>query len=143
MPRSRPPRPKLSGYSGTPLVKKLGVKPGSTLTLLSAPDGFVDELVGLPDDVRVLSRSAGSPDLVIWFVRSKRELDGRIPAVSRLMGDGMWIAWPKKASGVATDVTEDVVRGAGLKNGLVDYKVCAVNDTWSGLKFARRRSEKS
>ena len=128
----------LTGYSGTPLVKKLGIKPGSTLALLAAPDGFVDELVGLPGDVRLQNRPAGSPNLVVWFVRSRRELEGRVPAISQQMGDGLWIAWPKKASGVVTDVTEDVVRAAGLKNGLVDYKVCAVNETWSGLKFARR-----
>jgi hypothetical protein len=129
-----------AGYSGTPLVKKLGIKPGSTLTLLDAPRGFRRELIGMPKGVRV-SQALGDtpPDLIVWFVMSGRALDVRMATVSRAMGAGLWVAWPKKASGVATDLTEDVVRAAGLANGLVDYKVCAVNETWSGLKFARRK----
>lgn len=123
-------------------MKKLGIKPGSTLSLVGAPDGFLDELVGLPDDVRLLARPDGAPNLIVWFVGSKRALEGRIPTVSRQMGEGLWIAWPKKASGIVSDLTEDVVRAAGLKHGLVDYKVCAVNNTWSGLKFARRRARR-
>jgi len=130
----------LAGYSGTPLVKKLGIKPGTTVALLGAPEGFRRELVGLPDDVRLVTRAAGSPDLVVWFVTSKKTLDAHLAAVGRVMGPGLWISWPKKSSGVVTDVTEDVVRAAGLARGLVDYKVCAINDLWSGLKFARRKS---
>jgi hypothetical protein len=129
----------LSGYSGTPLVKKLGIKPGARVALLAAPGGFRDELVGLPDDVRLITRATGAPDLIVWFVGSRRALDARIARISSTMGQGLWIAWPKKASGVKTDLTEDAVRGAGLANGLVDYKVCAINETWSGLKFAKRR----
>ena len=89
-----------------------------------------------------MARASGSPDLVVWFATSRRAIDGRIADVSRLItaGRGLWIAWPKKASGVTTDLTEDVVRGAGLAQGLVDYKVCAIDATWSGLKFARRRA---
>jgi hypothetical protein len=129
-----------AGYSGTPLVKKLGIKVRSTLTRLDAPRGFRRELVGMPKAVRVSQALGGTaPDLIVWFVMSGRALDVRMAAVSRAMGPGLWVAWPKKASGVATDLTEDVVRAAGLANGLVDYKVCAVNETWSGLKFARRR----
>lgn len=129
-----------AGYSGTPLVRKLGIKPGSTLVLLEAPRGFRRELLGMPKGVRVSQALGGSPpDLIVWFVMSGRALDVRMAAVSRAMGPGLWVAWPKKASGVATDLTEDVVRAAGLANGLVDYKVCAVNETWSGLKFARRK----
>ena len=129
-----------AGYSGTPLVKKLGIKPGSTLTLLDAPRGFRRELIGMPKGVRVShAPGAKQPDLIIWFVMSGRALDVRMATVSRAMGAGLWVAWPKKASGVATDLTEDVVRAAGLANGLVDYKVCAINETWSGLKFARRK----
>ena len=129
----------LSGYSGTPLVKKLGIKPGARVALLSEPGGFRDELIGLPDGVRLLTRAAGAPDLIVWFVDSRRALDARIARMRDSMGQGLWIAWPKKASGVKTDLTEDAVRGAGLANGLVDYKVCAINETWSGLKFARRQ----
>ena len=142
-----------AGYSGTPLVKKLGIKPGMRLTLTGAPRGFRQELVGLPRDVRLPSMTTPStrcdvrispqmeksPDLILWFVQSRRLVEGMMPAVASRMGDGLWVAWPKKASGVHTDVTEDVIREAGLASGLVDYKVCAINHIWSGLKFARRR----
>jgi hypothetical protein len=128
-----------AGYSGTPLVKKLGIKPGMRLTLAGAPRGFRQELVGLPRDVRISPRMETSPDLILWFVQSRRAVEGMMPAVAGRMGDGLWVAWPKKASGVHTDVTEDVIREAGLANGLVDYKVCAINHIWSGLKFARRK----
>jgi hypothetical protein len=128
-----------SGYSGTPLVRKLGIKPGSRLVLLGAPTGFRRELPGMPEDVRVTSKAIEGAELAVWFVKSRRELEGRVPAISLEMGQGLWIAWPKKASGVVTDLTEDLVRRAGLANGLVDYKVCAINETWSGLKFARRK----
>jgi hypothetical protein len=131
----------LSGYSGTPLVRKLGIKPGSSLALVRAPAGFRRELVGLPSDVRVTTRVAGAPDITVWFTGSERELARGIASMSRRMGAGLWIAWPKKASGIATDLTEDAVRAAGLAHGLVDYKVCAVNEVWSGLKFARRRDK--
>jgi hypothetical protein len=133
----------LEGYSGTPLVRKLGIKPGFTVALVAAPPGFRRELVGLPGDVRLVTRAGGTPDLVLWFVRTRRDLNRRVGRIGGLIGTGigagLWIAWPKKASGVSTDVTGDVVRGAGLAHGLVDYKVCAINETWSGLKFARRR----
>jgi hypothetical protein len=129
----------LAGYSGTPLVKKLGIKPGSRLALLGAPPGFRKELVDMPDDVRVTSKALDGAELALWFVKSRRELEGRAPAVSLEMGQGLWIAWPKKASGIVTDLNEDHVRRAGLANGLVDYKVCAINNIWSGLKFARRK----
>jgi hypothetical protein len=130
----------LAGYSGTPLVTKLGIKPGATVALVGAPPGFRRELVGLPREVRLVTRAAGAPDLVIWFVRARRDLDARVGRIGGLIrtGAGLWVAWPKKASGVTTDVTEDTVRGAGLAHGLVDYKVCAINTTWSGLKFAPR-----
>lgn len=128
-----------SGYSGTPLAKKLGIKPDARVALIAAPKGFKSELEGLPEGVRFSSRLVPTPDLAVWFVSSRRELEGRMPQVARAMGQGLWVAWPKKASGVRTDVTEDVVRNAGLGNGLVDYKVCAINSIWSGLKFARRQ----
>jgi len=128
----------LAGYSGTPLVSKLGIRPGTRLALIAAPDGFERELAGLPSDVRVMARVTGSPELTVWFVGRRRDLDRRMASVARLMGPGLWVAWPKRASGVATDLSEDLVRAAGLAHGLVDYKVCAINATWSGLKFARR-----
>ena len=138
-PRAAPAPGGGGGYSGTPLVKKLGIKPGTVLALLGAPSGFTEALDGMPDDVRIVKKLDGAPDLAIWFIRSRRELDGRMPEISGAMGQGLWVAWPKKASGVVTDVTEDFVRAAGLANGIVDYKVCAIDLTWSGLKFARRR----
>jgi len=128
-----------AGYSGTPLVRKLGIKSGMRVALVSAPSDFRRLLVGLPGDVRLSDRAAGSPDLGVWFVTRRRELDRRIEALAGCLGHALWIAWPKKTSGVETDLTEDVVRNVGLARGLVDYKVCAIDATWSGLKFARRR----
>jgi len=130
----------MPGYSGTPLVKKLGIKPDSLVTLVGAPKGFKSELSGLPAGVRFSHRFTPTPDLAIWFVSSRREVEGRMPEVARVMGAGLWVAWPKKASGIVTDVNENVIRSAGLAQGIVDYKVCAINDIWSGLKFARRKS---
>ena len=130
----------MAGYSGTPLVRKLGIAPGSTLALLGAPPGFMKQLVGLPADVRVSTRAVGAPDLVVWFVTRQRDLERRMASISALMQSGLWIAWPKRASGVTSDLSEDAIRAAGLAHGLVDYKVCAIDQTWSGLKFARRRT---
>jgi len=140
----------MAGYSGTPLVKKLGIKPATTLALLSAPDGFTRLLEGLPADVRVVRRRSedslsprrrptAAADVTIWFVTAQRDLDRRISRVATAMGAGLWISWPKKTSGKLTDLTENLVRDAGLACGLVDYKVCAIDETWSGLKFARRK----
>ena len=128
----------LSGYSGTPLVKKLGIKPDARVALIGAPPGFRRELVGLPPRVALSTHARGSPDLVVWFVKSLRQLDAGIDGMARAMGPGLWIAWPKRSSALASDIGENEVRAAGLAHGLVDYKVCAVNETWSGLKFARR-----
>jgi hypothetical protein len=132
----------MAGYSKTPLTKKLGIKAETVVALLGAPAGFERSLADLPSGVTFTARAAGTPDLVVWFATSRRQVDGRIVDVARLIttGRGLWIAWPKRASGVVTDLTEDVVRGAGLAHGLVDYKVCAIDATWSGLKFARRRT---
>ena len=139
----------MAGYSGTPLSKKLGIKPDFLVALLGAPSNFERQLAGLPLGVRFTTRAAGTPDLVIWFATSRRHLDGRASEVARFVagsgagrpGGGLWIAWPKKASGVVSDLTEDIVRRAGLAHGLVDYKVCAIDATWSGLKFAPRRAD--
>ena len=130
-----------AGYSGTPLARKLGIKPDSVVALLGAPSGFTQTLEGLPDGVRFTARAAGTPDLVIWFATARRQLDSRMIDVATLITDGrgLWVAWPKKTSGVVSDLTEDIVRRAGLAHGLVDYKVCAIDQTWSGLKFARRK----
>ena len=129
-----------AGYSGKPLVTKLGIKPGHRIALISAPAGF--KLDGLPENVRALGPSARDLDLVMLFVKSRAELArGFTRETARLTDGGMlWVAWPKKASGVKTNVTEDVVREVVLPAGWVDVKVCAVDETWSGLKILRRRA---
>ena len=127
----------MAGYSGKPLVAKLGIKPGARVALLNAPAGYAETLGELPADVK-LFRSAKPPlDFVQCFEKNAARLEARIAELRpAIVPDGMiWISWPKKSSGVATDVTEDVVRGLALAAGLVDVKVCAVDDTWSGLKL--------
>jgi CheY-like chemotaxis protein len=142
--RSIPAKPAtpntMAGYSGTPLPKKLGIKPSSTVAILSAPYGFEAKLGPLPEGARV-HRQARTADRVLFFVDSLATLQRRFGAASRIVrdGGGLWIIWPKKASGVKTDVTETAVREYGLAAGWVDYKICAVDETWSGLQFARRR----
>jgi Protein of unknown function (DUF3052) len=131
-----------AGYSGTPLARKLGFKPGMRAAYVGAPDGFAPLLGELPDGVRVLARPAPSGmDLVVAFVTARRDLVRRLERLrAAIAPDGMlWVAWPKRASGVATDVTEDVVREVALPAGLVDVKVCAIDATWSGLKLVIRR----
>lgn len=136
------PESNLAGYSGTPLPKKLGIKPDSTIALINQPRGFETALGELPEGVTFIPEAQGKPDLIIWFIRTRFELESRINAMRDLTGDGgLWVAWPKKSSGVASDVTETIVRDTALAVGLVDYKVCAIDATWSGLKFARRKSK--
>lgn len=134
-----PAAPAPAGYSGTPLPKKLGVRAGSRVVLLGAPEGFRDALGELPAGARLAARGAG--DVAVLFARSRSDLERRLPAAERAMGAGgrLWIAWPKQASGVATDLREGAVREAGLAAGLVDYKVAAIDATWAGLCFARRK----
>lgn len=136
------PASNLAGYSGTPLPKKLGIKPNSVVALINAPKDFVTTLGELPAGVKFTTQAKGQPDLIIWFLRLRIELEDRINEMRALTGDGgIWLAWPKQASGVASDLTQNIVRATGLANGLVDYKVCAIDATWSGLKFARRKAK--
>jgi hypothetical protein len=129
-----------AGYSGTPLPGKLGIKADSVTALVGAPPDFEDTLGPLPAGARLSRSGRGRRDLTFWFVRSAAELRRAIPRmVEAARSGGVWIAWPKKASGLATDVTENVVRDHGLAAGLVDHKVCAIDATWSGLRFALRR----
>ncbi|MCY3957149.1 MAG: hypothetical protein OXG65_02540 [Chloroflexi bacterium] len=133
----------LAGYSGTPLPRKLGIKPGYAVATPGAPSDFIATLGVLPDDVVLRRRVQGRCDLVVWFVGSRRELRQRIRRYGARAGPGgLWICWPKKASGVKTDLSERVVREAGLANGLVDYKIAAIDQTWSGLRFTRRKSHR-
>jgi hypothetical protein len=142
-PPEAPPVPAsaLAGYSGTPLPRKLGIKAGSVVALAGAPAGFETTLGPLPDGVVLRRQVRGRCDRIIWFTRSRRDLERRIERLSAALAErgGLWIAWPKKASGVATDLTQNIVRRTGLDSGLVDYKICAIDETWSGLLFARRR----
>jgi len=131
-----------AGYSGTPLAKKLGIKPASSLVLLGAPEGFDDVLdETMPDGVTVRTRASGTADVVMSFHTKRSDLAKRLPTLSKVMDvDGaIWIAWPKKASGVPTDITEDTIREVALPTGLVDVKVCAVDETWSGLRLCWRK----
>jgi len=128
----------MAGYSGTPLVSKLGIKPDTRIQFLNPPEDFSDTLGPLPDGLKSVTR--GAVDLAIIFVREKAELEKRFAAMrDRLESNGtLWVAWPKKSARTATDLTENVVRSVGLDAGLVDVKVCAIDDIWSGLKFVRR-----
>ncbi len=130
-----------AGYSGTPLVKKLGFKPADRAVLLDAPEGFTWLLGELPDGVGVKTTLRGGAEVVVCFVTERRVLARRAPALMRAIAPaGMaWIAWPKRSSGVPTDITEDVIRDVVLPIGLVDVKVCAIDETWSGLKLMIRR----
>jgi hypothetical protein len=128
-----------AGYSGTPLPAKLGIKAGGRVLLDGAPDGL--PLAPLPDAVTLHRRPGGEPyDVVLLFAPDSGRLHARwAPLAGRLTTAGrLWVCWPKKGSGVATDLTENVVRDFGLAQGLVDVKVCAVDATWSGLAFVRR-----
>lgn len=129
----------MAPFRGTPLPKKLGVKASSVVALVNPPEGFEELLGDLPEDV-VLHHDACAPaDLTLWFTRSRKELESRIEglAASAEKG-GLWIIWPKKSSVVATDLSQNVVREVGLGAALVDFKVCSVDETWSGLRFTRR-----
>lgn len=136
------PASNLAGYSGTPLPKKLGIKENATVALINAPKDFEATLGELPAGVKFKKQPTGQPDLILWFVRMRAELEDRIQAMQKLAGGGaIWIVWPKQASGLAADVTQNLVRETGLAAGLVDYKVCAIDAVWSGLKFAQRKAK--
>lgn len=140
MPASHSP----AGYSGTPLAKKLGLKPASRAALVGAPPGFERTLAPLPEGVKLLARVGRGLDVVLFFARSRAELERRLPRLATAIAPagGLWVAWPKKASGVATDLDFDAVQSAGLALGLVDNKICAVDETWSGLRFVVRRADR-
>jgi hypothetical protein len=130
----------MAGYSGTLLARKLGVRPGDRLALLGTPGGFaIDDL---PPDVEVRHRARPACDLIVSFHTRHAELARRFPTLMRaLLADGgLWVAWPKRASGVNTDITEDIVREVALPTGMVDNKVCAIDDTWSGLRLVLRKA---
>ena len=134
----------MAGYSGTPLSKKLGIKPGARVALVRAPEGFERALDPMPDGARLRHQARGQHDVVLFFATRLAELERRFDPLSRAIyaNGGLWIAWPKRTAGVATDLRESIVRDVGLSHGLVDNKVCAVDDTWSGLRFVYRLADR-
>ncbi|MGB0006333.1 MAG: DUF3052 family protein [Candidatus Sulfotelmatobacter sp.] len=138
----------MSGYSGTPLPKKLGIKPGFHVQLVNAPAEVRAELSGAPAECSINQRKSSldkSPlDFVMLFTRSRLELRREFSRMAKQLAPAgmLWVSWPKKSSGVATDVDGNLVREIGLAAGLVDVKVCAVTDVWSGLKFVRRLQDR-
>ena len=134
----------MAGYSGTPLVKKLGIKEGARVALINAPEEFQQTLGELPDDVNFVKPATKALDLILFFVLSERILLRDFSKLAqRLTSNGMiWIAWPKKSSEVPTDLTFERVQRIGLDAGLVDVKICAIDDTWSGLKFVYRLKDR-
>jgi hypothetical protein len=133
-----------AGYSRTPLVRKLGIKPGARLALLGAPDGFDATLGELPPNVSVRRRARGALDVIVSFHVRRSDLERRLPALAAALdpAGGLWVAWPKRASGVPTDMNENIVRELGLAAGLVDNKVCAIDEVWSGLRLVYRRRDR-
>src|SRR3954447_17317116 len=134
----------MAGYSGTPLARKLGIKPGTRVALIRAPHGFEATLEPLPDGVRLRTQARATQDVVVFFATRVAELERRFDGLANAIAPngGLWIAWPKGTSNVATDLRESVVRELGLAHGLVDNKVCAVDDVWSGLRFVFRLKDR-
>jgi hypothetical protein len=132
----------MHGYSGTPLAKKLGIDEGSSIALISAPAGVLGDL---PAGVAVKHQARGAADVVVAFFTRRQDLEGRIDALGRMIfpSGGLWVAWPKRTSGLATTVDENAVRAVALPLGLVDNKVCAIDRTWSGLRLVWRREHRS
>jgi hypothetical protein len=132
----------MAGYSGTPLPQKLGIKPGHRLLLRHPPRGFDAILSPLPADVLVLNAARGRDpfDVIVLFAESAKDFESQFPGLAERLdpAGGLWVAWPKKSSGVTTDLTENTIRDFGLLAGLVDNKVCAIDETWSGLRFVYR-----
>ena len=135
----------MAGYSGTPLPRKLGIKPGATLAIEDAPPGFDATLGDLPDGVRHATDDEAGVDVLVAFHVSRDALESAFTAQARRItaDGGYWIVWPKRSSGVPTDITEDVLREVLLPTGLVDNKVCAIDDTWSGLRFVVRKERRA
>jgi len=134
----------MAGYSGTPLPKKLGVKPNQRIALVDAPKDFAKLLDPLPENATIVKRLNSPLDLILLFVNREQTLAKQFPILAeKLQRDGMiWIAWPKKSSGVATDLIFEKVQRIGLDCGLVDVKICAVDEVWSGLKFVIRLKDR-
>jgi hypothetical protein len=133
-----------AGYSGTPLIKKLGIKAGAKIAILNAPEGYDATLGELPDNVEKAAALDRPLDFIQFFTRDRFELEQEFPALKQVMQkNGMlWISWPKASAKLKTDLTENIIRDIGLANKLVDVKVCAVDAVWSGLKFVYRLEDR-
>jgi hypothetical protein len=131
-----------AGYSGKPLAAKLGIPAGARIVVLDAPSGYAKTLGRLPEGTVLVDRLYAGTPFVQCFVTSRARLEKRLPPILKALGEGgmLWISWPKRSSGVETDLAEDVLREVALPLGIVDVKVAAVDETWSGLKFYRRRA---
>ncbi|QKJ33111.1 DUF3052 family protein [Mucilaginibacter mali] len=129
-----------AGYSGTPLAKKLGIKQGFDIALVNAPDYYFQLFTDLPADLQIANEISSGHDLIHLFVKDKQSYLSLLPMLKdQIKQNGMvWVSWPKKASKIVTDITEDIIRNEALQNGLVDVKVCAVDEVWSGLKLVIR-----
>jgi hypothetical protein len=134
----------MAGYSGTPLVKKLGIKDNFRIALINAPKNFANTLGPIPSSVKMNARLSGDLDLILFFVDKEKTLAREFAKLAaKLSTNGMiWIAWPKKSSGVATDLSFGPVQRIGLDSGLVDVNICAVDEVWSGLKFVYRLKDR-
>jgi CheY-like chemotaxis protein len=134
----------MDSYSGTPLLKKLGIYSGLVVALLGAPRGFENTMGALPVGVQIRKRARGRAHVILLFAKSSDILKRRFPDAERTLSEGgkLWLIWPKKTSGVATDLSQSKVRAFGLAAGLVDYKISAIDETWSGLCFTRRRARR-
>jgi len=134
----------VAGYSGTPLSQKLGIKPGARVALVRAPEGFERALDPMPDGARLRHQARGQHDVVLFFATRLSELERRFDTLARAIGSegGLWIAWPKRTAGVATDLRESVVRDVGLTHGLVDNKSCSVDERWQALRFVYRLTDR-
>lgn len=135
----------MPGYSGTPLAKKLGLRPATDVVALGAPPHYRDLLSPTPPDVRFGTRVSARTRMVHVFCDRRAELSSRLASLRRVLAPdaAVWVSWPKRASGVPTDITEDVIREVALPMGWVDIKVCAVDETWSGLKLVVRKALRS
>lgn len=134
----------MAGYSATPLPQKLGIKPGMIVVAIDPPDHYRKLLDPIPSGVNFATRPVGNTKFVHLFSRRRTELAKQLSILRRKIADDamLWVSWPKKSSGVATDITEDVIRAVALPLGFVDIKVCAVDETWSGLKLMIRRENR-
>jgi len=135
----------MAGYSGTPLVKKLGIKADDRVLLVNPPEGFESEIGAMAPGTTFVSESRAPLDVILLFAKSAKDLEAQFKRIAKKLrqSGGFWVAWPKKSSGLATDLSFDAVQRVGLAAGLVDNKICAINETWSGLRFVTRVKDRT